>query len=64
MGRGRAAGLRPPGGQCLGATWNENQTETEFLRPALAALEWEFIPQAAATRAGRLSRPDYVLFRD
>ena len=48
----------------MGATWNENQTETEFLRPALNALGWEFIPQAAATRAGRLSRPDYALFRD
>ncbi len=51
-------------GQRLGATWNENQTETEFLRPALAALGWTFIPQAAATRGGRLRRPDYALFAD
>ncbi len=51
-------------GRRLGATWNENQTETEFLRPALDALGWAFIPQAAATRGGRLSRPDYALFRD
>ena len=51
-------------GQRLGASWNENQTETEFLRPALEALGWAFIPQAATTRGGRLSRPDYALFPD
>ncbi|MCX6031108.1 MAG: N-6 DNA methylase [Chloroflexi bacterium] len=51
-------------GRRLGATWNENQTETEFLRPVLDALGWAFIPQAAATRGGRLNRPDYALFRD
>jgi hypothetical protein len=59
----RLAGLWARG-QRLGATWNENQTETEFLRPALEVLGWTFIPQAAATRGGRLRRPDYALFGD
>ncbi|MBM4458868.1 MAG: restriction endonuclease, partial [Chloroflexi bacterium] len=51
-------------GKRLGETWNENQTETEFLRPTLDVLGWAFIPQAAARRGRRLSRPDYALFPD
>ena len=31
-------------GRRLGPTWNENQTETEFLRPALDALGMGFHP--------------------
>ena len=51
-------------GKRLGETWNENQTELEFLRPTLDVLGWAFIPQAPVTRGRRLSRPDYALFPD
>lgn len=43
------------------ATWNEAQTEDEFVKPLLAALGWSYIVQTK-TRRGNLGRPDYTLF--
>ncbi len=45
-----------------GATWNEAQTEQEFIQPVLTALGWEFIVQAKSKRSGQVTRPDYALF--
>jgi very-short-patch-repair endonuclease/type I restriction-modification system DNA methylase subunit len=50
--------------QQLGPTWNEAQTEDEFIKPLLAVLGWSFIPQAKNTKNGRVNRPDYALFAD
>jgi hypothetical protein len=50
--------------QQYGASWNEAQTEDEFVKPLLAALGWSYIPQAKNTRSGRINRPDYALFAD
>lgn len=47
-----------------GATWNEAQTEQEFIQPVLTALGWEFIVQAKSKRGGQVTRPDYALFAD
>ena len=49
--------------RALGDSWNEAQTEQEFVKPALEALGWGFIVQAKAQRrGGSLTRPDYALF--
>ncbi|MEK7441647.1 MAG: Eco57I restriction-modification methylase domain-containing protein, partial [Chloroflexota bacterium] len=45
-------------------SWNEAQTEKEFVRPVLDALGWEYIPQVAHTKGGKRHVPDYVLFAD
>jgi hypothetical protein len=45
-------------------TWNEAQTESEFIRPALDALGWEYIVQVTYTKRGRQNIPDYALFAD
>jgi hypothetical protein len=47
-----------------GETWNEAQTEAEFVRPALEVLGWSYIVQASSRRAGQVTRPDYALFAD
>jgi hypothetical protein len=47
-----------------GNTWNEAQTEDEFVRPILTYLGWNFIVQAKAGHGGRVTRPDYALFAD
>ena len=47
----------------LGGSWNEAQTEQEFVKPVLDALGWSYIVQAKAQRrGGSLTRPDYALF--
>jgi len=48
----------------VGHTWNEAQTEDEFVKPVLAALGWSYIPQVKNRRSGRVNRPDYALFAD
>ena len=48
--------------QQFGDTWNEAQTEEEFVKPVLAALGWSYIPQVKNSRGGRINRPDYALF--
>lgn len=49
----------------LGGTWNEAQTEQEFVKPVLEALGWSYIVQVKAQRrGGSLTRPDYALFSD
>jgi hypothetical protein len=51
--------------RALGATWNEAQTEQEFVKPVLEALGWSYIVQVKAQRrGGSLTRPDYALFAD
>lgn len=45
-------------------TFNEAQTEAEFIRPALEILGFAYIPQTPTRRAGRVQRPDYALFAD
>lgn len=50
--------------QRYGETWNEAQTEDEFVKPTLAALGWSYIPQVKNSRGGRVNRPDYALFAD
>ena len=50
--------------QRYGDAWNEAQTEDEFVKPALAALGWSYIPQVKNNRSGRVNRPDYALFAD
>ena len=47
-----------------GDTWNEAQTEDEFVRPILEALGWTFVVQPKSVRRGRVTRPDYALFAD
>jgi len=47
-----------------GDSWNEAQTENEFVRPVLEALGWSFIVQPKARHGGRVTRPDYALFAD
>jgi len=49
----------------LGGSWNEAQTEQEFVKPVLDALGWSYIVQAKAQRrGGSLTRPDYALFAE
>ncbi|WP_423226246.1 Eco57I restriction-modification methylase domain-containing protein [Candidatus Amarolinea aalborgensis] len=49
--------------RALGGTWNEAQTEQEFVKPVLDALGWSYIVQVKAQRrGGSLTRPDYALF--
>ena len=51
--------------RALGGTWNEAQTEQEFVKPVLEALGWSYIVQVKAQRrGGSLTRPDYALFTD
>jgi len=50
--------------QRYGATWNEAQTEDEFIKPVLELLGWGYIPQVKNRRSGRVNRPDYALFAD
>jgi len=51
--------------RALGGSWNEAQTEQEFIKPVLDALGWSYIVQAKAQRrGGSLTRPDYALFSD
>ena len=45
-------------------TWNEAQTENEFIRPTLDALGWEYIVQVTYTKRGKQNVPDYALFAD
>ena len=47
-----------------GDSWNEAQTEDEFVRPVLEALGWSFIVQPKSHAGGRVTRPDYALFAD
>jgi len=47
-----------------GDSWNEAQTEEEFIKPVLKALGWSFIVQPKAHSGGRATRPDYALFAD
>ncbi len=47
-----------------GDTWNEAQTEEEFIKPVLRILGWSYIVQIKTGRGGRVSRPDYALFAD
>jgi hypothetical protein len=47
-----------------GDTWNEAQTEQEFVRPALELLGWAYVVQPKAHQAGSVKRPDYALFPD
>jgi hypothetical protein len=43
-------------------TWNEAQTESEFIRPVLDLLEWEYIVQVSYKSRKRQNVPDYALF--
>ncbi len=47
-----------------GNTWNEAQTEDDFIKPVLNLLGWSYIVQAQSKKAGQVTRPDYVLFAD
>jgi hypothetical protein len=47
-----------------GDTWNESQTEQEFIQPMLELLDWAYVVQPKAHHAGRVRRPDYALFPD
>ncbi len=47
-----------------GGSWNEAQTEEEFVKPMLEALGWLFIVQATSHKGKDISRPDYALFVD
>jgi hypothetical protein len=47
-----------------GDTWNESQTEQEFIQPVLDLLGWAYIVQPKAHQAGQVRRPDYALFPD
>lgn len=47
-----------------GDSWNEAQTEKEFIQPVLDILGWSYIVQTKTGRGGRVSRPDYALFAD
>ena len=47
-----------------GDSWNEAQTEQEFVRPVLEALGWSFVVQPKSHTRGRVTRPDYALFAD
>ncbi|RLC65941.1 MAG: restriction endonuclease, partial [Chloroflexi bacterium] len=47
-----------------GDSWNESQTEQEFIQPALELLGWAYVAQPQAHQAGRVRRPDYALFPD
>ena len=44
--------------------WNEAQTESDFIRPALNALGWDYIAQASYAKSGKRNIPDYALFAD
>lgn len=48
----------------VAGSWNEAQTESEFIRPALDVLGWQYIPQVSSARGGKRNVPDYVLFAD
>lgn len=51
--------------RALGSTWNEAQTEQEFIQPVLETLGWSYIVQAKSRRGGQsatVTRPDYALF--
>ena len=51
--------------RAMGGTWNEAQTEQEFVKPVLDALGWSYIVQVKAQRrGGSVTRPDYALFAD
>ncbi len=50
--------------QKYGDSWNEAQTEQEFVKPVLDILGWAYVVQAKSQRASRTSRPDYALFAD
>jgi len=43
-------------------SWNEAQTEEEFIRPVLDALDWHYIPQVSHAKSGKRHVPDYALF--
>jgi len=47
-----------------GDSWNEAQTEEEFVKPVLELLGWSYIVQPKAKKGGKVSRPDYALFPD
>jgi hypothetical protein len=47
-----------------GESWNEAQTEEEFIRPILDILGWSYMVQAKSKKAGQVTRPDYALFPD
>lgn len=49
-----------------GDSWNEAQTEKEFIQPVLDLLGWRdcYMVQPKSLRRGRVSRPDYALFAD
>jgi very-short-patch-repair endonuclease len=47
-----------------GNSWNEAQTEEEFVRPVLEALGWPYIVQPKSHHGGSTTRPDYALFAD
>ncbi len=47
-----------------GDTWNEAQTEEEFIKPVLDLLGWSYIVQAKSKKSGQITRPDYALFAD
>lgn len=48
----------------FGESWNEAQTEEEFIKPVLRLLGWSYIVQTKTGKGGRVSRPDYALFAD
>jgi len=48
----------------VASKWNEAQTESDFIRPILDALGWEFIAQATYAKSGKRNTPDYALFAD
>ena len=50
--------------QQFGNSWNEAQTEEEFIKPVLRLLGWSFIVQPTAQHGGQTTRPDYALFSD
>ncbi len=45
-------------------SWNEAQTESEFIRPVLDQLGWEYIVQVSYKSRKRQNAPDYALFAD
>jgi hypothetical protein len=48
----------------LGPSWNEAQTEDEFIRPILEHLGWKSAVQTKSQKKGSVLRPDYTLFTD
>ncbi len=48
----------------FGDSWNEAQTEDDFVKPVLRILGWSYIVQTKSQKGGQITRPDYAFFAD